>query len=305
VKAGVGGALRVAAWLAAALPALLSAQEDPRLVSAVRLAQEGLGDSARAVVSGLLARTDPTDTLYPQMLYTRAVVTADPRELRTDLQRVAVEYASSNWADDALLRLALLDYAAGQLDGAARTLERFELDHSASPLYARAAMWAGRTFFGLRRPEDACRWIRAGQARVGGDLELRNQLEFAGRRCTNVALAAEQPAGRDTAAATADTAAPALRTDTVPSARAPAPPAPAPASAPAFRIQIAAVNAAAAADTIAARARATGIETVVVREAPYYKVRVGRYATRAEAAAALPAVRARFRGTPFVVAARE
>jgi cell division septation protein DedD len=84
----------------------------------------------------------------------------------------------------------------------------------------------------------------------------------------------------------------------------PAPTAPAP-TAPAFRIQIAAVTTAAAADSIAARARATGIEAVVTREPPHYKVRVGGYATRAEAAAALPQVRARFRGAPFVVATRE
>ena len=45
--------------------------------------------------------------------------------------------------------------------------------------------------------------------------------------------------------------------------------------------------------------------TVVTREGPYSKVRVGSYPTRTEAAAALPAVRARFRGMPFVVAVRE
>jgi len=226
------GAIRMVTGLLV-LPACLSAQTDPRLVSALRLAQEGLGDSARAVISRLVARTEPTDTLYPQMLYTRGLISADPRDMRNDLQRVAVEYASSNWADDALLRLALLDYAGGQLDASARTLERIALDHSTSPLYPRAALWAGRVYF-ERPPADSF-----------------------------------------------------------------------PVRPPGFRIQIAAVNTAGAADAIAARARATGIETVVTREGPYYKVRVGSYPTRTEAAAALPAVRARFRGMPFVVAVRE
>ena len=49
-------------------------QTDPRLVSAVRAAQEGRGDSARAAVDRLLAATPPTDTLYPQILYTQAMV---------------------------------------------------------------------------------------------------------------------------------------------------------------------------------------------------------------------------------------
>jgi tetratricopeptide (TPR) repeat protein len=293
--------------LSAGPPGSLPAQDHPRLVGALRLAQEGLGDSARASVSGLLAAIEPVDTLYPQALYTRALVAADPREMRTYLQRVAVEYASSNWADDALLRLALLDYAAGQLDASARNLERIELDHSTSPLYARAAYWAGRVYFELRRPVDACRWLRQGRERAGQDVELRNQLEYYAQRCAGV------PAGADTGtiAAATDTA----RRDSLPASPPPRPPAdtarpPADTARPpvrpaAFRIQIAAVNTAAAADSIAGRARAAGVETVVVREAPYYKVRVGGYATRAEAAAALPAVRARFRGAPFVVASGE
>ncbi|MGH7631028.1 MAG: SPOR domain-containing protein [Gemmatimonadales bacterium] len=306
--------LGVLLLLALCPPARLPAQSDPRLVSALRLAQEGLSDSARVAVARLLAATDPADTLYAQVLYTRALVAADPREMRTDLQRVAVEYAASNWADDALLRLALLEYAAGQLDASARNLERIALDHSTSPLYARAAYWAGRVYFELRRPADACRWLREGREQPGQDVELRNQLEYYAPRCANVAdgrtggpavvpdtTAAPRP---DTTAATRKDTAVAKRPD---SARvADSLPAPPPAHRPAFRIQIAAVNTAAAADSIAARARAGGVDTVVVvREVPYYKVRVGSYATRTEAAAALPGVRARFRGAPFVVADRE
>ena len=96
--------------------------------------------------------------------------------MRTDLQRVAVEYASSNWADDALLRLALLDYAGGQLDASARTLERIALDHSTSPLYPRAALWAGRVYFELRRPDDACRWLRRAASGPATTPELAAQL---------------------------------------------------------------------------------------------------------------------------------
>jgi cell division septation protein DedD len=289
-------------WCSSAHPLIAHAQTDARLVSALRLAQEGLGDSARAAVSGILARTEPTDTLYPQVLYTRGLVAADPREMRTDLQRVAVEYASSNWADDALLRLAQLDYAAGQLDASVRNLERIELDHSTSPLYPRAALWAGRVYFELRRPADACRWLRDGLARAGEGTELATLLARDAERCTAVVAATPATAPADTARA------PAARPDTVRSADSIGTRDSLPSAAPAraaFRIQIAAVNTPAAAETIAGRARATGIEAIVVHEPPFYKVRVGAYVTRAEAVAALPAVRARFRGTPFVVAAHE
>jgi cell division septation protein DedD len=298
-----------ALWVAAAR---LAAQTDPRLVGAMRLAQEGLSDSARATVARLIARIEPTDTLYPQILYTRALLAADPRDMRTDLQRVAVEYASSNWSDDALLRLALLEYAGGQLDASARNLEQIALDHSASPLYARAAYWAGRVYFDLRRPDDACRWLRAGRERAGEDFELRTQLAAYADRCAVTPAPAAAPADTGAAVAAGPVQAPAV--DSAPAAPA-APVAPEPAAAEpapprahtaAFRIQIAAVNTQAAADSIAARARTAGADTVlVVRETPYYKVRVGSYPTRAAAAAALPDARKRFRGTPFVVVDRE
>jgi hypothetical protein len=294
------GLLAAALLLSATRPAAVAAQTDPRLVSAVRLAQEGLSDSARAVVGGLAERTAPTDSLYPQVLYTRALIAAEPGAMRTDLQRVVVEYASSNWADDALLRLALLEYAAGQLEAAARHLERFDLDHSASPLYAQAAVWAGRVYFQLQRPADACRWLRLGGERAGEDVELRAGLAAATRRCGSVTESEPPREPVPGASVQGDTTAAAVSTppDT-------APPPAAPAAAPAFRIQIAAVTSAGAADSIAARARAAGFPAIVTREAPHYKVRIGAYGTRAEAAAALPSVRARFRGAPFVVATRE
>ena len=38
-------------------------------------------------------------------------------EMRKNYTRIAVECANSPWADDALFRLALLDYAAGNYAG--------------------------------------------------------------------------------------------------------------------------------------------------------------------------------------------
>ena len=60
------------------------AQTDPRLVGAVRAAQEGRGDSARTTVDRLLAATPPTDTLYPQILYTQAMVANSAGDMRRD-----------------------------------------------------------------------------------------------------------------------------------------------------------------------------------------------------------------------------
>src|SRR5687767_12301893 len=88
--------------LAGASPA--AAQTDPRLVAAVRSAQEGQGDSARSAVDRLLAATPPTDSLYPEILYTQAMVANTAADMRRHLQRVVVEHPTSPWVDDALLR---------------------------------------------------------------------------------------------------------------------------------------------------------------------------------------------------------
>jgi hypothetical protein len=308
-------------------PARLPAQTEPRLVQGMRLAQEGLGDSARSVVQRVVDATNPADTLYPQALFTRAVVGANPQDMRRDLQRVAVEYSSSSWADDALLRLAQLDFATGELERATRDLERLRLDYSTSPLYPQAAFWAARIYFDLRKPPSACRWIAEGLPRAGNDLELRNQLTFYSQRCAGVALdtATTDTAGRraggqagsaesttvaEAGIATADSAKPPTA-DTTRLAAADSlttrPPAPLPAGPSArrptsFRIQIAAVNTRGAADSIAKRVNAAGLAAVVAAEKGLFKVRVGPYASRAQAQAALPSVRAKLGGKPFVVA---
>ena len=199
----------LARWLAAsalvlALSGMASstmAQTDPRLVDAVRAAQEGRGDSARTTVDRLLAATPTTDTLYPQILYTQAMVAGTAGDMRRLLQRVTVEYGTSSWADDALLRLVQMDYATRNFDGAARNLERLKLDFPATPLLPQAAYWAGRTYFDANNPSAACRWLADGMAQARNDVELQNQLGYLYQRCDLRADTGAQAAGTDTARA--------------------------------------------------------------------------------------------------------
>ena len=53
---------------------------------------------------------------------------------------------------------------------------------------------------------------------------------------------------------------------------------------------------------MAERLSKQGLSPVVVEEGGLYKVRVGDYATKAEALAALPDLKAKLGGSPFVVA---
>ncbi len=171
----------------------LLGQTDPRLVEVVRNAQEGESDSARIKVQQLLTATPPTDTLYPQIVYTQAMVASDASDMRRQLQRVAVEYPSSSWADDALLRLVQLDYASANLDGAARNLERIRLDYPGSPLIPQTAYWAARTYFDQKKPDLACRWIAEGLKDSSANLELQNQLRYLNQRCGQFAATPETP----------------------------------------------------------------------------------------------------------------
>lgn len=253
----------------------LTAQEDSRLGAAVRLAQDGRGDSARAIVLDLLSRVPISDTLYPQVVYTMGLVARDAADRSRNFRRIAVEFAGSAWADDALLGLAQEDFAAGRAEASALNLERIRSDYPSSPLLPVASYWAARVYFELRRPAEACRWLAQGSALAGEDVELLNQMNFYAPRCAAGA--------------------------TEPTARFPVPP-PEPAmQGPAFAVQVAAAASEAAASGTVTSLQEAGYEPRLVRHGGFVKVRVGRFASRAEASAAASQIRARLGGSPFVV----
>ena len=286
-------------------------------MAAVREAQEGRGDSARVAVERLLAATPPSDTLYPQILYTQAMVAATAGDMRRLLQRVSVEYATSSWTDDALLRLVQMDYATRNYEGAARNLERLRLDFPATPLLPQAAYWAGRTYFDANNPAAACRWLADGMAQSRNDVELQNQLGYLYQRCDLRADSAGPATARDSSRpdsatlASRPAAAPPSRTTAGDSARpptgaarpspAPTDSAPAPAARTIYRVQIAAVASRKSAEDAAKKARPLGLTVVTVQDNGLYKVRVGEYRTREAAQTAATSLKARLGGSPFVV----
>jgi hypothetical protein len=273
-----------------------TAQTDPRLVAAMRSAQEGQGDSARSAVDRLLAATAPTDSLYPEILYTQAMVASTAADMRRHLQRVVVEHPTSSWVDDALLRLVQMDYATRSFDNAARNLERLRLDYPLTPLFAQAAYWGGRTYFDLKDTTRACRWLADGIARAEADLELRRQLGFLYQRCDVRVAAGDSGAAGQMGGGAADTSKPqAARPDSAAARKAAAQPT-------RFRVQVAAVATPGAADDAASKAEGLGFPAVIVRERGLYKVRAGSFATRQQAQAAVTKLKAGIGGSPFVVA---
>jgi sporulation related protein len=278
-----GGRVLAVVLALSACPAVrLSAQSDPRLQAAVQLMQNGRGDSARAVVRRLLATLSPQDSVYPEALFTQGLLAPDATVAETNLQRVIVEYGWSQWADDALLRLAQLDFAQSDPAGAAQAAERLRRDYPDSPLKAKADFWGARGYFALKDDPHGCTMIQEALAGAGDDVEFKNQVNFYGARCAGVA--AVTPTPPPTAPAGDSTR-------------------PATSSPSAFAVQVLAVKSAAQVDDMLTRLRVMGFtDARVIRDTSgFFKVRVGRVATRLDAQRLQQRLKTRLGGQPFVV----
>lgn len=272
------------ACLAAPLPAQEpAAGQDSTLVIARRLATEGQGDSARALVRAKLRRTSPRDSLFPLVLFTAGSIADDLDSARTYFRRVSIEYPGSPWADDALLRLAQLAFAANDFSGAARTARRIVLDFPLSDVRLDAAYWAARAELEMGELGAACDRLATIAADTTADVELLNRVYYYQQRCTRAARA---DAATDTAAAApADTA---------------------PAAAAGFSVQVAAVGSVAAADQLMRTLHDAGYQSRIVRDTTdgLWKVRVGRFAERRAAERLAVELRQTLDLRPFVVEER-
>jgi SPOR domain len=260
----------------------LSAQTDSRLVEALRLAQSGQVDSGRAMVRRLLATLTPGDSIFPQALLAAAKIAPDAASVASHLNRIVVEYGTGPWADDALLLLTQLYFAQRDPGKTLEAGERLNRDYPESPLRSRANFSVARAYFELKNEMRGCELIRQSLEGAGDDVEFRNQVSFYAARC-----------GAASTATTTVPPAPPPGTDT--SARA------TPAS-HAYAVQVLAVKSAAQVDDMLTRLKVMGFDARVVRDSTgFFKVRVGRYATRDEAVRTQQRLKTRVGGQPFVV----
>jgi hypothetical protein len=268
--------LLLAAWPSGRL----AAQTDARLVEALRLAQSGQADSGRAIVRRLLARLPPSDSVYPEALLTAAKIAPDAQTVASNLNRIVVDYGSSQWADEALLLLTQLYYAQHDAAQTIQAAERLNRDYPDSPLRPRASLSAARAYFELKNEARGCELIQQALDGAGDDVEFKNQVSFYAARCS-----------------------PATTTATAPPAPPPSGGTPNTASGPhAYAVQVLAVKSAAQVDDMLTRLKVMGFEARVVRDSTgFFKVRVGRYATREEAQRAQQRLKTKVGGTPFVV----
>jgi hypothetical protein len=297
------------------------------------LVEEGRGAEGRAVIDSLLRAAERGSPAYAEALWWRAALARDVADAERDLRTLAVELPASPRAVDATLRLAQLELARGRAGEARERLERLRREQPAGATRALASYWLARAQLDAGDARTACGMLNeAAGAALPGDPAAR-QVVALRRRLPGCELmvavgSAVGSAAGDSAVPAADSSRAARAgdpphfTDTTRVAAAPSPagapsadsasvdaprptpppgetprdaaaPAPTAAAAPSFTVQLAAYDRREPAEQAAARLVARGVEARVVGTAAPFRVRVGRWPTRAAAAAAQRALAAR------------
>jgi len=298
-------------------PVTDSATSDTLFLRAQRMAAEGQGDAARALVQHEIDTASAGSPRYVDALYWRAVVAATAADAEKDLRRIIIEFPLSPRNEDALLRLAQLEMTRGDNDQALAHLQRLVIDHPTSQSRARASFWMARVYFDKNQTPAACRSLAdAAHNTSPGQVEQHNQIDFWMQRCHGMDTAAVASAVASTAGDSATPAvSPPVSTATAPPP-APAPvvtaaPSPPPASTTSskrtttktttttppppprassgprkYTVQVAAYDTRDAAVTLQRSLISRGLEARVVGTTKPFRVRVGYYDTRAKADAA-------------------
>ncbi|MCE9602160.1 MAG: SPOR domain-containing protein [Gemmatimonadetes bacterium] len=303
--------LTVASLAAAARPAM--AQASPRATHAdslqaiyrraQRLVNDGQGAEGRALVDSMLNAAEPRSPDEAEALFWRAMLAESWEGAQRDYLRIMLEHDRSSRAGDAMLRLAQGEAARGDRDEAVRYLERLAREAPESDARAEGALWHGRLLLERGDRTNGCSVLRTGRALVrAGQLEMENQYEYLIRGCPEpgvvetVPVAATAPPPSRAPAAAAPAAAPATKPATTPTAPSTAPP-----GAPMWSVQVAAVSTSTEATTMVKRLRDRGYDARVDGSAAPYRVRFGRFPTRAAATSALERYKTKEKAAAFLV----
>lgn len=273
---------------------------DSALARARRVALDGNVPEARRVIDSVLQANAADPARYSEALFWRAALAATAADAERDYGRLLVEAPLSDRAEDALLQLAQLEQARGNRKSASDRLYLYMLSYGNSPdrpARPRVSLWLVRLLFEQDQTARGCSALGLARDAVPPEnVELRNQLEAYTPRCTDFEVAGDTPAPAVDAPAPKE-AQPSPR-PARPSAERP------PATAPAvprsssqggashYSVQVAAYDSREAAERMAELLVSRGLAARVDGTARPFRVRVGRYATRAEAVKAAQALKA-------------
>jgi cell division protein FtsN len=164
---------------------------DPVFVRAQSLVSDGNGAAGRALIDSVIAATPTSARLYPEALFWRASLASNAADAESDYKHIVIDYPLAPQAEDALLRLAQLELARGDREGALIHLQRIPRDYPRSKSLARASYWTARVFFEKNDIPNACAANASALALAGdAEIELRNQIQYQGQRCPSAAAVA-------------------------------------------------------------------------------------------------------------------
>jgi tetratricopeptide (TPR) repeat protein len=271
---------------------------------AQRLVNDGQGAEGRALVDSILDAADPLSAEEGEALYWRARLAESWDAAQRDYLRLMLEHERSPRYGEAMLRLAQGESARGDREAAIRYLERLAREAPESAARAEGGLWHGRLLVERGARDEGCRVLRETRGRVPtGQIELENQYDFLLRGCPEPgAVSAAPSAAPSNAPSAAPPAAPPAATPkpVAPAAGSPAPSAPA-AGGTVWSVQIAAVSTRSEAVALSQKLTAKGYASRVDGETAPFRVRFGRYATRAAAAAAAESYKTKEKSAAFVV----
>jgi cell division protein FtsN len=189
---------------------------DPVFTRAQALVSDGNGAAGRALIDSMIAATPSSAPLYPQALFWRASLAASAADAESDYRHIVVDYPLAPQAEDALLRLAQLELARGDRDGALVHLRRIQRDYPHSKSLGRASYWTARVLFEKNDVPAACAANAAALSQSDpAEVELRNQIRYQGQRCPAVATASVTATAQPTEPAPAAAVAPNVANSTV------------------------------------------------------------------------------------------
>ncbi len=188
----------------AVFPVTVTAQGNPVVNPVYRRAQTLVNDgnaiAGRAIVDSMIAVAAQGSNEYAEGVYWRAVLAATALNAEMDYRRIVVDYPRSPRVEDALVRLAQLEIARANYDGAIRHLNTLVADHPQSPSRGRAGYWMARALFDKNDVQGGCTATADALTRTSeDDTELRNQINYLNQRCAGLVLTA--PASGPVAAA--------------------------------------------------------------------------------------------------------
>ena len=328
-------------WIAAiclTVPAMSRAQSNSDSAAyrqAQSLVNDGNATAGRAIVDSLVARATPGSNAYAEGLYWRAVLSATAADAEMDYRRIIVDYPLSPRVEDVLLRLAQLELARADYDGALQHLNKLTVEHPGSATRARAGYWTARVLFEKNDIPRACAANADALARTSdADTELRNQITYLNQRCAGVVVATAPVTSPATVPTSPPAAAPATSLpvtsspvgtigdptlpkkpmqlpaapmdgkptiipggikETTPIKNPPTKAAPQPefSGAGEYSVQIAAYNVKSQAQAMTAKLKKNGYEARVAGSVAPFRVRIGHYATQAQATAVMRSLKAK------------